>query len=102
MPIKFKINLKSSNKESLFVYKMALKSFFKKLNLKYVFFDFPKKRKFITLNKSPHVNKTAREQFELITYKCTFFISNFNKNIPLKYLFLNVPKTVSLKIEKMN
>lgn len=42
--------------------------------------NFPRqnKRKFITILKSPHVNKTAQEQFEFRFYSKCFLISSFN------------------------
>ena len=65
-------------------------------------FNLPKKKKLFTLNKSPNVNKTSREQFELISYKTVIFIQVLKSmSMPLKYIFSNLPKTVSLKIQKI-
>ena len=36
-----------------------------------------KKRKFVTVLKSPHVNKTAQEQFEFRFYNKQFLINSF-------------------------
>lgn len=44
-----------------------------------------KKRKFITVLKSPHVNKTAQEQFEFRFYNKQFIINSFK---PLTFLFI--------------
>ena len=71
--------------------KITLQGFEHK-ELKYVFQQFslldpnlkiirlPKKTKRFTVLRSPHVNKTAREQFEIITYKWS--------------LYLNIPKVI--------
>jgi small subunit ribosomal protein S10 len=94
------INLKSLNKESLTLYINFIKKTLKKINLNYKVFNQPNKKKKITLLKSPHVNKTAREQFELKSYKCSFFIDNIiisYKN--LYFLLFNKPKTIKLAIK---
>jgi len=44
-----------------------------------------KKRKFITVLKSPHVNKTAQEQFEFRFYNKQFFINSLT---PFIFLYL--------------
>ena len=41
------------------------------------YFSKKKKRKFITILNSPHVNKTAQEQFEVRTYNKQFLINSF-------------------------
>ena len=60
-----------------------------------------KKKKRITLLKSPHVHKKAREQFEMSKFS---FISNFS--IPKSktteffyFLKLNTPKNIDLKFK---
>ena len=61
------------------------------------------KNKFVTVLKSPHVNKTAQEQFEYRLYSCHFIIHTnkpflfliFFKKI-LKYMFLGL--NVEIKI----
>lgn len=70
--------LKASSKD-----KEVLKKFVKFLSkletspisLKY--FSKQKKRKFITILNSPHVNKTAQEQFEVRVYSKQFLINSF-------------------------
>lgn len=100
MKSQIQLNLISSNKESLLLYKIVLVQIFTKLNLKFTFFDLPSERKVITLNKSPHVNKTAREQFQLDKYKVVFQISSYINSLTLRYIFLNKPKTTTIKIKK--
>ena len=98
---KIQLNLISSNKESLLLYKEALIKIFKRLNLKYTYFNLPLKKYRLTLNKSPHVNKTAREQFELKNYKISFQVLNLTDHKTLKYIFLNKPKTLKIQIKKL-
>jgi ribosomal protein S10 len=93
--------VKASNLESLILYKFVLKKIFQKLNLKFISCDLPKKKSRITLNKSPHVNKTAREQFEICEYSSFFYFSEGLDNLSLKYIFLNKPKTAKIKIKTL-
>lgn len=95
------LNLVSSNKESLFLYKTVLIKIFTNLNLKFTCFNLPTKKQIITLNKSPHVNKTTREQFQLEKHKVVFQVSNFISGLTLRYIFLNKPKTTTIKIKKL-
>lgn len=56
-------------------------------------FSKPEKRKFVTVLKSPHVNKTAQEQFEYRIYTKQLFIRSFK---PLTFfLFLKKVKNQS-------
>lgn len=84
-------------KKVLNFYKKFLITIFKKLLLNYIIICAPKKRKFKTFLKSPHVNKRAKENFNLIIYKFKLYIS-FNFEY-LKILRINVPKNVHLKIK---
>ena len=56
------------------------------------FFPKSNKRKFITVLKSPHVNKTAQEQFEYRFYTREFFISSFK---PLTFFLILKKMSVS-------
>lgn len=94
------LNLKSSNLESLILYKILLKRIFNNLNCSYSNFNLPTTKRRITLNKSPHVYKKAREQFEIFTFRSVFLFDTSLTNIPLKYILLNKPKTISFKLKK--
>jgi ribosomal protein S10 len=98
---RFQLILKSSSKHSIILYTVFLKTVFNKLNLNtFTIFCLPTMKTRITLLKSSHVNKTAKEQFELkqhkvlITFKTTVFIYDF-----IKYLLLNKPKSIDIKIK---
>ena len=94
-----KIKIKSVDQKNLKIYLINIQKILKNLNIAYNIFNLPTKQKRITLLKSPHVNITAREQFELKTYKTLIQIATFNKFKILKLLSLNKPKTVVLTIK---
>ena len=93
------IQLQSVYNKPLILYLRFLKFFLNKLFLKVSIFNLPKTRKRITLLKSPHVNKTAKEQFEIFYYKALITIKEPVCLQKLKYLFLNKPKGIKLKIK---
>lgn len=93
-----KIKIKSINQKSLKIYLITIQKILQFLNISYNIFNLPTKHKQITLLKSPHVNKTSREQFELKTYQTVLKIIHFNKFKIFKILSLNKPKTVILTI----
>nr|YP_009495582.1 ribosomal protein S10 [Nitzschia sp. (in: diatoms)]AWQ64312.1 ribosomal protein S10 [Nitzschia sp. (in: diatoms)]BCQ06515.1 ribosomal protein S10 [Nitzschia putrida] len=70
----FKVSSKDSQVLEKFV-KFLLKLETSPTIIKY--FSKQKKRKFVTILKSPHVNKTAQEQFEFRFYSREFFIDSF-------------------------
>jgi len=99
MSLKTKLTLKSYSKESLLLYVNYLKTIGLKLGIPLSIFSFPKKRKFITLLKSPHVNKKAKEQFDIKYFKTLIsFNGGLNLNI-VKNILMNKPKSISLKIK---
>jgi small subunit ribosomal protein S10 len=99
--MKIQLKIKSVDERSLKLYLIKLKKILKVVNIQYKTFNLPLKRKRITLLKSPHVNKTAREQFEIKTNSVLFQIVEKNKAKMLKILSLNKPKTVSISIKSI-
>jgi ribosomal protein S10 len=95
-----KFEIKSLNKETLFHYKFFLLKLFKIQNIKISCFSLPKKAKKITVLKSPHVYKKARDQFELRQYKFVLnvHLDTFNFKT-LNYIMLNKPKLIKLKLK---
>ena len=96
-----KLEIKSLNKKIFLQYKDFLINFLKLQNIKASCFILPIKKKRITLLKSPHVYKKARDQFELKQYK--FVLENSNVlNISIikffKIILLNKPKLIMLKL----
>ena len=95
-----KLQIRSLSQESILVYKQFVISTLKKLRVSLTFSSMPKKLKRITLLKSPHVNKKAREQFQVTSYKAFFSLeSSVNLEI-LKYIMMNKPKTVKVTISQ--
>lgn len=97
----FEIQLKSIDKKSLFFYTHFLKNVFNKTRIVYSHANLPIKKKRITLLKSPHVNKSAREQFELRCYKSVWKIKSRLTYGFAQILFKNKPQTVSIIIKQL-
>ena len=94
------IKLRSTNKEALFLYKNFFINILKKQSIYYNTIYLPNKIKKITLLKSPHVYKKAREQFQLTKYQILLHIrSNITSKL-LKLLFINKPTVINFKIIK--
>ena len=94
-----KLTFKSLNKESINLYTLFLTKILEKNRIKHTNFSFPITKKRITLLKSPHVNKSAREQFEIKYYKKMLIIKNPIESDFIKFLILNKPKTVITNIK---
>lgn len=93
-----KLKLKSLDRISLDIYSLYLKNVLSTLNFTTSFCNLPKKRKIVTLLKSPHVNKSAREQFSMHIYSKIIIIKN-SKNLNfLKFITANKPKHITLNI----
>jgi ribosomal protein S10 len=74
---------------------------FKKLNINSSIFYLPSSERKITLLKSPHVYKKAKEQFRVATYKVVISVEITN-NLSLNQigsLLINKPKAVFVKIK---
>lgn len=96
--IQINFEIKSLNKETLFHYKNFLVKIFSINNIKTSCFFLPKNVKKITLLKSTHVYKKARDQFELRQYKLVL-ITHLTDFKLLKYLMLNKPKLIKFKFK---
>ena len=95
-----KLRIRSLNKESLSLFKSLVIKTLEKASIAYSVFSLPTIRKRVTLLKSPHVNKTAREQFQFTNYRLLVTL-----NVPLdleiiKFLVANKPKTVKMILFK--
>ena len=95
-----KLRIRSLSKESLSLFKSLVAKTLESANISYTTFDLPAIKKRVTLLKSPHVNKTAREQFQLTSHR-----SLITLKIPLnleiiKFLIVNKPKTVKVILFK--
>ncbi len=94
------IILRSSCNYTLKTFCFYIESIFKKLNIDYSIFFLPKKEEKITLLKSPHVYKKAKEQFKLETYKVVIKVEKntgkFNNIVPF---LMNKPKSIFIKLK---
>jgi ribosomal protein S10 len=96
---KYKLYITTRSKGSLNLYVNFLKKIFSNLDLEYSIFSYPQTRKRITLLKSPHVNKKAKETFEMHTYKKVFSFSNNSKILDiLSLISKNQSQSVNIKI----
>ena len=96
----FSIYLKSIHINSLKLYLNFLKKIFQKLNIISSVVYLPTKKRKITLIKSPHVNKTAREQFELNIYKISINITSLYYDPKfIRFLLLNKSKSIKITIK---
>lgn len=97
----FQIKVNSIHQQTLTLYKNFLQKVLEKTNTKYTITCLPTTTKRITLLKSPHVYKKAREQFELRKFSTTInILSNININL-LKILIINKPKNLKIKFKKV-
>ena len=98
------IKLYSKNKESLKQFKKLIENINKKWkNITFSVKAIKKKRKRITLLKSPHVNKTAQTQFQSIVYSSN--IEYFSWDVKKNYIILKKIKNymfpdIKIKIEQ--
>ena len=93
------INIKTFDFNSLIIFVHFIKKILTHLNIKYSFFNLKKKKKRITLLKSPHVNKTSREQFEIKYYHFCLQITSYLKTPLLKWILFNKPSTLQIKLK---
>jgi len=95
------IIIKSSCNYTLKTYVSYLELLFKKLNLDTSIFFLPTSERKITLLKSPHVYKKAKEQFKVSTYKVVISLNITNSIILNKigFFLINKPKAVFIKIK---
>ena len=89
-------NLKSIKKFLKFFDKVSMD--FKLLSFKKTFNKLTKK-KIITVLKSPHVNKSAQEQFEFSIYRCQ--INIFSYKTLLLLMFLKYLKTTTCYLDNL-
>ena len=97
--MKYTIILTSTSQKSLNVYVRYLQIFLKKLSLKNSTVSLPVTRRRISLLKSPHVYKKAKEHFEVRTYRKNVTFESFNKIEKLILVLANKPKSICVKIK---
>lgn len=96
---KVQLDLRSFKKELLKVYLIFLIQLIQKLKLKYFIVSPPKRIKKITLLKSPHVHKKAREQFQFCLYKKTVHLKDLRDLNYLNHVLINKPKLININVK---
>ena len=99
MNLKYKIKIKSLHKESIKLYTNFLDKILKRIKVDFSMINLPKKKNRITLLKSPHLNKSAREQFEIRYYSTLLEIKSGIDHKILELLLINKPKSVSINVK---
>ncbi len=94
------LHLKSNFKKTLELYTFYLEKNLKSTEVDFKLVRLPKKIKRLTILKSPHVNKKARDQYEIRTYSLTFVITKQFQDISglLKFLLSNKPALINAKL----
>lgn len=93
-----KLILTSSSQKALNVYIKYLKLIFKSWNIRLSVSSFPIKIKRISLLKSPHVNKKAKEHFEIRNYRFVIYFKTSLDMDCLIALISNKSKTINVKL----
>lgn len=99
MKKRYQIRLKSLHKDSLNLYKNFLSKTLQSIKINFSICNLPKKKNRITLLKSPHVNKSAREQFEIKYYSTVIQLNDYINHKILEILLVNKPKSVSVSVK---
>lgn len=98
----YQISIISKNKKSLKKFLLFLTNLLNKLNPSIKCYKQKKRKKVLTILKSPHVNKKAQEQFQIDTF-CTslniFIPHNFQTLFIIKLIKTNNFSDVTLKIK---
>jgi ribosomal protein S10 len=102
----FNVILKSKNRKSLEnFYQFFNRNTFQNFKSIKIFFQKKSKKKVITLLKSPHVNKSAQEQFELKIFSMQYKIKTSRAilfMVFLKKMKTNLFPDVSIKLQKIS
>jgi small subunit ribosomal protein S10 len=95
----YKIAITAIDNNILTIYKNYIIKFLEKKNCNFSLNILPIKKKKITLLKSPHVNKKAKESFQLKKYRMLINIKISFIEKPLVYwLIYNKPKSLQIKV----
>ncbi len=99
MNLKYQIKIKSLHKESVKLYINFLQKMLRKIKVNFSIIALPEKKNRVTLLKSPHVNKSAREQFEIRYYRTLLKIKSDIDHKTLELLLINKPKNVTVSVK---
>jgi len=99
MNLKYQIKIKSLHKDSVKLYINFLQKMLRKIKVNFSIIALPEKKNRVTLLKSPHVNKSAREQFEIRYYRTLLKIKSDIDHKTLELLLINKPKSVTVSVK---
>ena len=99
MKKRYQIKIKSLHKDSLNLYKNFLSKTLQSIRINFSICNLPKKKNRITLLKSPHVNKSAREQFEIKYYSTVIKLNGDINHKILEILLVKKKKSVSVSLK---
>ena len=99
MNLKYQIKIKSLHKESVKLYINFLQKMLRKIKVNFSIIALPEKKNRVTLLKSPHVNKSSREQFEIRYYRTLLKIKSDIDHKTLELLLINKPKSVTVSVK---
>ena len=99
MNLKYQIKIKSLHKESVKLYINFLQKMLRKIKVNFSIIALPENKNRVTLLKSPHVNKSAREQFEIRYYRTLLKIKSDIDHKTLELLLINKPKSVTVSVK---
>lgn len=92
------LRLKGVCKESMLLYSTFLRTIFTKLNYNFTGVGLPTEYKTLTLQSSIHVNKKAKDNFGVRTYNHVFTVKEDVSTNCLKFVMMNKPAGVSIKL----
>lgn len=98
MKYKIQLELSSLDKTIIKSYSHFLTKYLNTEQIKFSFISMPVKTKKLTLQRSPHVYKKAREQFQLSTHKTIVLIEQVHSAL-LKHLLLAKPTSLNLVLK---
>ena len=79
-PFEIRVRVQSVNRGALLLSKNKLKAVADDFGLSYMSINLPIEKKKITVLKSPHVNKKARDQYEILLLKSLIILKGFKAN----------------------
>lgn len=97
--LKIRLILKSFSKNLLATVEDELKNFLKNLLINFTYIRLPNKKKRFCVLRSPHIDKDAREHFEIISYKGFFNFDITSKEHLNTLLLKEVPTGITYEIK---
>jgi ribosomal protein S10 len=81
-------------------YMLFIKKYLARINKKFLILGLPNRKKLITLLKSPHVNKKAREQFIFSKHSFILVLKDTFSFYSLNFILKNIPAPINVIVYK--